>query len=139
MFGWASRIPRLASRRSRAIAFVSCESAADSTLIAYRSRVATSLARYTNDIPPSPTFFTISYRPCRVWPTRFVWAIGAATPRVGAAVDRGVVAIVGDAVGPSRRVPSRVQKRASSGYTVPQLGQRFIRFGPGYGRRTSRD
>ena len=29
--------------------------------------------------------------------------------------------------GPTSRVPSRVQNRASSGYVVPQVGQRFIR------------
>jgi hypothetical protein len=38
-------MPRLASRRSRAIAFASLDSAADSTLIAYCSWVATSLER----------------------------------------------------------------------------------------------
>ena len=44
MFGCARRIPRLASRLRRAIAFASRDSAVESTLIAKRSCVAMSVA-----------------------------------------------------------------------------------------------
>src|SRR5258708_717565 len=56
----------------------------------------------------------------------------------GVAGTEGVAAGATGAGAPSR-VPSRVQNFASSGYSVPHLGHRFISFAPGCGHWPSRD
>src|SRR5438309_3557667 len=132
MLGWASRIPRLASRRSLAMALTSRERVADNTLIATLEPLVASLARYTNDIPPSPSFFRISYRPSSMVPTRLRCITeDLAATSAGSRVGDSPVSVAAKMV--TRRVPSRVQKRASVGYVLPQDGHRFVTFAPGSG------
>src|SRR5207302_1461724 len=106
---------------------------------------------------PSPTFFTILYRPSSTSPARLtcvgvvpvdglsgrrggtVLRFAASVAGVGAAAaGTGAAAGAPGAVGASR-VPSRVQNFASSGYIVPHVGHRVISFAPGCGRWLSRD
>src|SRR5437867_10646884 len=127
--GWSSRIARPASRRRRSTELLSVASLGESTLIATSCPVETSFARYTYDIPPSPSFFSTWYRASSICPERLAarsrplegWG-GVRTPvplpvdeaRAGAAL----------ACTSTSMLPSRGQKRAVSAYTDPHLGQR---------------